>query len=49
MQDGAVLTWREVVEKHQCALVDELTVRLDSEIQNAVTCAVEKERGQAVE
>ena len=47
MQDG-VVTWREVVERHQAALVDDLTLRLDSEIQNAVAQAVRKEHEQAV-
>jgi hypothetical protein len=47
MQDG-VVTWREVVERHQAALVDDLTLRVDSEIQNAVAHAVRKEHEQAV-
>jgi hypothetical protein len=47
MQDG-VVTWREVVERHHAALVDDLTLRLDSEIQNAVARAVQKEHEQAV-
>ncbi len=49
MQDGSVVTWREVVDKHQYALVDELTVRLDSEIQSAVARALAAEHTQAAE
>lgn len=47
MQDG-VVTWREVVERHHAALVDDLTLRLDSEIQKAVAHAVRKEQERAV-
>jgi hypothetical protein len=47
MQDG-VVTWREVVERHHGALVDDLTLRLDSEIQKAVAHAVRKEQERAV-
>jgi hypothetical protein len=47
MHDGGVLTWREVVEKHHSALVDELSERLDSELRNAVSHAVAVERSQA--
>jgi hypothetical protein len=49
MRNEAVITWREVLDKHQFALVDELTVRLDSEIRDAVARAVATEQAQAAE
>ena len=47
MHEGGALTWREVVEKHHSALVDELSVRLDSDLREAVSRAVAAERSQA--
>ncbi|HVW86826.1 MAG TPA: hypothetical protein VHB50_19205 [Bryobacteraceae bacterium] len=49
MHDVGALTWREVVDRHHSSLVDELTNRLDSEIQDAVSRSVAKERTQAAE
>ena len=46
MHDGVTLTWRDVVEKHHSAMVDELTVRLDSDFRDAVSRAVDAERSQ---
>jgi hypothetical protein len=47
MHDGALalhdLTWREIVETHHCALVDELSKRLDSDLKR-----LELEREDAV-
>src|SRR5579863_8950714 len=40
------LTWREIVERHHSSLVDELTARLDSDRQNAVTEALNSERAR---
>lgn len=40
MHEGGALTWREVVDKHHSALADELSVRLDSEVRDAVDRAV---------
>jgi hypothetical protein len=40
MHEGGALTWREVVERHHSALVDEISVRLDSEVHEAVERAV---------
>jgi hypothetical protein len=45
MHEGGALTWREVVEKHHAHLVDELSVRLDSDLRDAVA----SERSQAEE
>jgi hypothetical protein len=39
--------WREVVEKHHSALVDELSGLLDSELREAVSEALDAERSQA--
>jgi hypothetical protein len=36
MHEGGALTWREVVEKHHSGLVDELSVRLDSDLRDAI-------------
>jgi hypothetical protein len=41
--------WRDVVEKHQSALMDELASRLDAEVRDAVSRAVDQERSQASE
>ncbi len=35
MHEGSALTWREVVEKHHIDLMDELSVRLDSDLREA--------------
>ena len=45
--EGGALTWREVVEKHHSVLVDELSVRLDSELREAVSVALPSERSKA--
>jgi hypothetical protein len=47
MPEGGTLTWRDLVDKHQSALIDELTVRLDSEFQSALSSAVDAERREA--
>jgi hypothetical protein len=49
MHDGGTITWRDVVEKHHSALVDELTVRLDSDFRTAISQAVDAERSQTTE
>lgn len=49
MDDTAVPSWREVIEKHQAALTDEIAVRLDSQLQRAVLQAIERERAFAEE
>src|SRR5271157_1610691 len=46
MLEGGTLTWRDVVEKHQSALLDELTDRLDADVRNAVSRAVDAERSE---
>jgi hypothetical protein len=40
MHEGGALTWREVVDQHHSALVDEISIRLDSEVRHAVARAV---------
>jgi hypothetical protein len=40
MNEGGALTWREVMDKHHSALVDEISERLDSEVRQAVSSAV---------
>jgi hypothetical protein len=47
MQEGGAFTWREVVERHHCALVDELSGRLDSDLHEAVSLAVAAEHSKA--
>jgi hypothetical protein len=47
MQEDGAFTWRDVVEKHHGALVDELSVRLDSDLREAVNHAVVAERSKA--
>src|SRR5580700_11386523 len=47
MHEGGSLTWQEVVEKYHSGLLDELSVRLDSDLRNAVSEAVAAERLQA--
>jgi hypothetical protein len=49
MDDSSALSWREIVEKHQAAMVEEITVRLDSQLQRAILHAVESERASASE
>ena len=44
MHDGSALTWREIVEHHHSRLVDELSIRLDSDLQDVVAKAVGAER-----
>lgn len=46
MHDSGALSWREIVDKHHFALVDELTSNIDSERQEAVSQAVARERSQ---
>src|ERR1700730_11001438 len=41
------LTWREIVEKHHSSLVDELSRRLDSDLEDAVSRALASERSQS--
>jgi hypothetical protein len=43
MHEGGALTWRELVEKHHFALLDELSGRLDSDLREAVARAIEAE------
>jgi hypothetical protein len=47
MHESGALTWREVVEKYHSALADELSVRLDSELRDAVSQAVAVARTEA--
>jgi hypothetical protein len=47
MPDGGALTWREVVDKHHSALLDELSAHMVSELKNAVARAVAAERSEA--
>jgi hypothetical protein len=47
MHEGGALTWREVVDRYHSVLVDELSVRIDSELRDAVDRAVAAERSQA--
>jgi hypothetical protein len=47
MLEGGALTWREVVDKYHSGLIDELSVRLDSDLQTAVSQAVAADRAQA--
>ena len=46
MQDGT-LTWRELVEKHHHAMVDELSAQIVSELESAVEQAIAAERSEA--
>lgn len=46
MHDGGALSWREIVDKHHLALIDELTSHIDSELREAVSQAVARERSQ---
>jgi hypothetical protein len=47
MNEGSALTWREVVEKHHSALVDELSDRLDSDLRDAVSRTIAEEHSKA--
>lgn len=47
MHDGQSESWRQVIEKHHAALVDEISVELDSRLQHAVSHAIEAERSAA--
>lgn len=49
MQEGGAQTWRDLVERHHLALLDELTARLDSELSHAVSEAVAAERSRTSE
>jgi hypothetical protein len=49
MHEGGALTWREVVDKYHSGLVDELSVRLDSDLRDAVSHAVAEARRSQVE
>lgn len=40
MHESGALTWREVVDKYHSGLIDELSVRLDSDLRDAVAEAV---------
>lgn len=44
MSVAAVANWREIVERHRTALMDDLASHLDAEIQGAVASAVLAER-----
>jgi hypothetical protein len=44
MHESGALQWREVVDKHHAAMVDEISARLDSEVRDAVTGALAAER-----
>jgi len=37
MQDGSAPGWRQILDRHHMALVDELTAQLDSEIESCLT------------
>src|ERR1022692_121223 len=47
MHESGALTWREVVDRSHSALVDELSVRLDSDLRDAVSEAVAAALAQA--
>lgn len=53
MQDGSASAWREIIDRHHTALADELTVKVDAEIDSSVAAAVkaavseERERSDA--
>jgi hypothetical protein len=47
MQEGDAFAWRDVVEKHNSALLGELKSRLDAELDQAVTRALKDERCDA--
>jgi len=41
------LTWREVIDRHHSVLIDELSVRLDSDLREAAAQAVAAERSES--
>jgi hypothetical protein len=47
MHESGALTWREVVDKYHSGLIDELSVRLDSDLRDAVSQAVSAALDQA--
>jgi hypothetical protein len=47
MYDGIAPDWRQVIDRHQTALADELTAQLDAEIRSSVESAVATERERA--
>ena len=47
MHEAGALTWRDVVERHHSSLVYDLSERLDSDLNDAVSRAVAAERSQA--
>jgi hypothetical protein len=47
MQEGGALTWREIVDKHHSAMVDELSTHIVAELKSTVTRALDDERSQA--
>jgi hypothetical protein len=47
MHEGGALTWREVVDQYHSALIDEISVRLDSEVRDAADRAVAAALAQA--
>jgi hypothetical protein len=47
-EDGAAeLSWRDIVSKHQSAMVEDLSVRLASDLREAISTAVTGERSQS--
>ena len=46
MHDTGLTGWREVVQKHHSAMVDDLKQAVDSELESAITLAVETERSK---
>jgi hypothetical protein len=49
MDEGVAAGWLEVLEKHCSALVDELATRVDSDLRDAVTRAVDAENSAGEE
>lgn len=51
MHDSALssnqLSWREIVDRHHSSLIDELTLRLDSDLQSIIAQALAAERARA--
>jgi hypothetical protein len=46
-EDAAESSWREIISKHQSAMVDDLSVRLASDVSEAVLTALTAERSQS--
>jgi hypothetical protein len=46
MDQSGALKWRDVVEKHHAAMLDELSVQFHSDLQNAVLEALSTEKAQ---